>query len=186
MLQISVLPVGPTLDASGGQFENGQATHSLLRTNVVESFDEAHINKQIEDLLLTAPKPTKDGYEFISWETQQTTRATDLDKMNTVYYAKWEAIPVTLPDDVPVKYTDTPVTLPDDVPVDTSDASVTLPDDEKQGENNGSISTVRPDNGNVSNGSISNVASNNNPQTGDTVFCRLWIRVNINIRDIYK
>ncbi|WP_122639114.1 BspA family leucine-rich repeat surface protein [Romboutsia sp. Marseille-P6047] len=152
------LPVGPTLNANGGVFENGEKTCSLFNTNVLGSINEADIDKEIENSLLIVKNPTRYGYKFVSWEVEQTItrdKASILDKLNTTYYAKWEAIPVTLPDDVPVDTTDTPVTLPDDVPV----------DDKYQESNNDNNATEKPESGNSLNGS--NSVSNDNPQTGD-------------------
>ena len=86
------LPVGPTLEANGGEFENGEKVYSAFKTNVVESLDEAAIDKMINDALAVAPKPIRDGYKFISWEIKQTTtkdKTSILDKLNAVYSAKW-------------------------------------------------------------------------------------------------
>ena len=85
------IPVGPSLDANGGKFENGEDVCSDFKTNVVESLDEAGIDQVISDALLAVTEPMKDGYTFISWEEQQQTRANTsiFDKLNVVYYAKW-------------------------------------------------------------------------------------------------
>ncbi|CDM68949.1 Hypothetical protein CM240_1791 [Clostridium bornimense] len=95
------LPVGLTLDANGGEFENGEKVYSDLKINVIEGLDDATIEKEINDKLVIAPKPIRDGYEFISWEFKPTTGNTTsaLDKLNQVYYAKWETESTMNPDE---------------------------------------------------------------------------------------
>ena len=164
------LPVGPTLHANGGQFTNGDITVDL-KTNVLESLDENYINKEIQDRIASVEEPTRDGYTFISWETSQIAKAnfSILDKLNTVYYAKWEAFtPVTLPDDVPVE--DEEVldgTDNDNMMVEPSVGDGTINQDEENQEDNNS-SIPNQNNGSNSNDSTSNFVSKYNPQTGDT------------------
>ncbi|MGN0143466.1 MAG: BspA family leucine-rich repeat surface protein, partial [Clostridium sp.] len=149
------LPLGIKLDANGGEFANGDKVYSAFETNVIESLDEAAINKIINDALAAAPKPIRDGYEFISWETNQTItrdKTSALDKLNAVYYAKWSKNAESSGGS-------------------SSDGSITPPEsgDTNQGSNN-----VNQDSGNAnqesSNGTDSAVkqnGDNESPKTGD-------------------
>ena len=158
----SCLPVGPTLDANGGIFIDGESINSKYKVHVIDNLEKSTIDKII-NLALSSEEPTRNGYNFIAWESspQSYNYIPYIDILNKTYYAKWEKYtPVTLPDDVPVDTTDKPVTLPDDVPVEDEEIldgtenddmmvepETTLPDNSnKAPDNSNKVPEINEDN----------------------------------------
>ncbi|WP_426348497.1 BspA family leucine-rich repeat surface protein [Alloiococcus sp. CFN-8] len=97
----SCLPLTITLDANGGEFENGDQVYTPYTFNVVDYLDESLLEQEILDAISALPAPTREGYTFVSWEANKgTTRnnASILDKLNGVYYANWKAESTGNPD----------------------------------------------------------------------------------------
>ena len=98
------LPVGPTLNANGGKFEDGNTTVEL-KVHTLESLDKDYINKIMQDKMQVVKNPIKDGHDLVSWEVNFATSEKNpiLQELNAVCNAMWAGIPATLPDDIPVE-----------------------------------------------------------------------------------
>ena len=122
------LPVGPTLDANGGEFLNGDKISYKFKIHTIDAFDKITID-EITNRALSSEKPTKDGYIFVSWEPQLPTMDENnlWDRLNTTYYANWDIISIEKPEgDVAVPEEDVIIVTDEDKTTQSGETNSTV------------------------------------------------------------
>ena len=79
-----------TLDANGGQFENGNSVKTNGRF-VVSTSEYADIEQAINNDIANIEEPTKEGHDFVEWVVVGTP-TTLLEKLNATYQATWKEL----------------------------------------------------------------------------------------------
>ena len=186
------IPCTVLFSGEGGHFLGDEnilnmvAARYVINPGVLENLDEI-----IEQDLAFAGTPSREGYKFIEWYTDDATPTNFYELLNMTYKARWEKVvepevpgddfdsdmnvnpdtdqvvddtPVTLPDDVPVDTTDTPTVLPDDVPVENVKPEPEMPESDFDNGMN-----VVPENPNETPGDDFDSDMNVNPDTDQVV-----------------